>query len=365
MLALFACAPAFQPSVTLSDPKGDDYGPGEYRYPSDRLHAPGSYDLIQVKAGADQKEVIVQVEIRGSFQSAAGQDAGRYNSTKGLPPSARPTDGTEGYTLQNIEIYLDIDEDPSTGEHRALPGRGVTLINGWEKAIWLSPNPLRARTELARREPNLAKRVIIPTKLSTRGHTLEARFALSELGEVPKASWGYTVFLTGAVSDDSYGGKDGFFVRAVSATADNDTFKGQGVPVIDVWVPKEGKPSQEELLQKKAPSLPSRRGDGSLVKAKEQPEPLALPESAPSSQPTTQKSPESTPTQKQTTIVDHKGVIVTLKAIPGVSVGNLGELVGHPGVYLVITDILGEIMLAKLLQPEAEALLQPGARINF
>ena len=369
MLAISAaCAPAFSPLVTLSDATNDDYGPGSYKYPADRVHAPGSYDLTQVRLGADEQEVIVQVEIRGWFGSREGQDAGRYNTTRGLPPSAR-TNEDSGFTLQNIEIYIDTDADPSTGFHQTLPGRKVNLVSGWERAIWLSPTPLRARTELARRDPTLADRVIIPTQLYAKNHTLEARFLLQELPSRPSKDWVYTVLLSGAVSEDAFGGKENFFIRPLSRVADESTFTGSGAPILDLWVPAGAAPTQEVLLQNQTPTIPGRSGAGVAATAKKAPAstpsaPASLP---PKSQPTSQ--PNSQPSSQPgllATVIDAKGALLSLQ-IPagGVRVGQLGELVSRPGVYVIVTEILGELCLAKLLQGDTTQAPIVGEKIRF
>jgi hypothetical protein len=357
---LFACAPAFLPTVTLSDATHDDYGPGSYKYPADRVHAPGSYDLTEVRLGANAQEVIVQVDIRGWFGSKEGQDAGRYNTTRGLPPNARANEDS-GFHLQNIEIYIDTDANPNTGSHQTLPGRKATLTSGWEQAIWLSPTPLRARTELARRDPTQAAHVIIPTQLFAKNHTLEARFSRKEMPAQPSKDWLYTVLLSGAVSEDAFGGKENFFIRPVSMVADESTFTGGGAPILDVWVPVGATPTQEALLQNKTPTLPGRSGIGVVINtpksASQAPSSLAtLP---PNSQP-------SSNTSSLATIIDAKGAIISLQTpAGGLRVGQLGELVSRPGVYVIVTDVLGELCLARLVQAEAAQDIVIGGKLRF
>lgn len=388
-LLVASCVAQVTPRVTLEDPRGDDYGPGSFRYPLDRIHSPGAYDLTRVSFGVDRDEVVLVVEIRGSFLVAEGADAARYNALSGAPPSVRPTEETAGgLALQNIEIYIDLDGDPTTGEHRALPGRGVIIASGWERAIWLCPRPLRARTELARRDPEMARNVLIPTALSARGRTLEARFPVSELGKEPSPAWGYTVLVTGAISENTFGNKDlPLFVRPVRMAPDAESFGGGAVgapPIIDLWVPEGAKPSQEELLSSASPTIPGRSGDGALVRAAppEAP-PRKTPLASATPAPTSNVSPlpesqapksalaESQPTSLEAgdmllaKVIERREDIVTLKIPAGLSPGRIGELSGNPDILVILTEVFGEIGIARVLRSEQREAIVPGAEVLF
>lgn len=354
LVGAFGCAPAFQPSVILDDPRGDDYGPGDYRYPRDSVHAPGSYDLTRVALGLEGEDVVIQVQLRASFEVSAGQDASRNTANRALPIAARGA-SIEGLALQNIEIYLDTDANPATGERRALPGRGVSLAAGWERAVWICPRPARARAELARRDAALAERVIVPDLVVVRGRTLTARIPKAVLGE-PDPSWGYAVLLTGAFSDDAYAGKDGpLLARAVLPNPDADAFQGKGPPVIDLWVPPGASPTQEELLRQSSQRpLAVRRGDGSLppviaarpVIAPPATAPVVLPASAPASAPASQPSAG----EVLAAVLDQQGDIVTLQTAPGaLRPGSLGTVPGEAAPAVVVTEVFGEVALARVL----------------
>ena len=66
------------------------------------------------------------------------------------------------------------------------------------------------------------------------------------------------------------------------------------------------------------------------------------------------------------TIIDLKGATLSLQIPVGrVRVGQLGELVNHPGVYVIVTEVFGELCLAKLAQSEAAQYFVVGAQLRF
>jgi hypothetical protein len=430
LISLFcaACAPAFVPLVTLEDPRGDDHGPGSYRYPQDRLHAPGSYDLTRVSLAIDGEDVVIRVEVSGSFEVALGQDAGRNNANRALPLSARaaaPSDG--GLVLQNIELYLDTDANPQTGERRVLPGRGVELSSGWERAVWICPRPQRARAALERRDPALSGRVLVADSVLVRGRVLTARVPRALLGD-PSPQWGFVVLMMGALPDDALNGKDGpLLVRPVLVTPDADAFQGDGPPVIDLWVPAKASPSQEELLRASRRVVPSRHGDGALAslagEKKNAPEKFSASEAKPTQDAASEAKPtqdlasgpkatgDLSPTGKGQNpappretengaaqegskgaggasaktgetgagagsqpsaavgdvlaeVIEEREGVLSLKAPAGaLEKGRLGAVEGQPGLLLVVTDSFGELYLARRLAPGP--VLSSGSRVRF
>ncbi len=39
-------------TITLTDPTGDDNGPGAYIYPTDAVYSPGSFDLTELEVNS-------------------------------------------------------------------------------------------------------------------------------------------------------------------------------------------------------------------------------------------------------------------------------------------------------------------------
>ena len=54
--------------VTLTDPVGDDYGPGEYVYPYDPAFTPGSFDITRFRAYDQGSNVRFEIEIDGDLE---------------------------------------------------------------------------------------------------------------------------------------------------------------------------------------------------------------------------------------------------------------------------------------------------------
>lgn len=109
----------------MSDPSGDDNGPGTYTYPQDPIFKPGDFDLKKVEIYKDDTWL--------SFKVFLGHIANGWNSPIGI-------------SVQTIDIYLRSADEPGKGssgkparDNRALPGRYVLFQPGneWDHAIWV------------------------------------------------------------------------------------------------------------------------------------------------------------------------------------------------------------------------------------
>src|SRR3954467_10134983 len=66
LFALAAAASAQQ--VTFKDPTGDDNGPGKYKYPTDTVYKPGSFDLTQFTAKKSGDKVDFEVTLNSNLE---------------------------------------------------------------------------------------------------------------------------------------------------------------------------------------------------------------------------------------------------------------------------------------------------------
>ncbi len=81
---------------SLTDMVGDDYGPGYYRYPTDPVFLPGSFDITSLDVMLEKNEkLIFTIGVRGGLHS--------------------PWGGITGYSLQAVDIYIDTDGEPGAG----------------------------------------------------------------------------------------------------------------------------------------------------------------------------------------------------------------------------------------------------------
>ena len=62
--------------VTFQDPTGDDFGPGTYKYPTDTVYKPGSFDLtgfsLKVKGDKATIEVTVNSNLEDPWRMGSG-----------------------------------------------------------------------------------------------------------------------------------------------------------------------------------------------------------------------------------------------------------------------------------------------------
>lgn len=283
------------PLFTLEDPRGDDHGDGELRYPlRDDLPA-GSMDVL-------------------SFRAWPESEGTRFEATfaRPIPVPQRRTVDSAGTTLAdqaklgfytfNLDVYVDEDRQEGSGQTDTLPGRNLALTPGsaWEKAIVLTPRPYEARDVLrklwrdaavaeAQRqqgsvsesavraletqvEQRMETRVFFPTRVRVFGPTVSFFVPNSFLGGPAQASWGYAVAVTGATLEQRvelpslFGGvtaprPQGLMVLDIAPGVSKERFGGGRVgasaqsPVVDLLVPEGVR--QEDVLGASAPGWPA------------------------------------------------------------------------------------------------------------
>ena len=102
--------------LAVSDPEGDDHGPGHYTYPKDGVFSPGNFDILAFQVADSNEHIIFKFNLRG--------------------PVDNPWGSPNGLSLQTIDIYIDKDGD-GQGGLALLPGRNLSLAEGeaWDYAI--------------------------------------------------------------------------------------------------------------------------------------------------------------------------------------------------------------------------------------
>ncbi len=105
--------------LDVSDPTGDDHGPGGYRYATDAVFGPGSYDLTRFQVGTENDNLVATFEV--------------------VAPIGNPWGSPRSFSIQTFDIYIDTDPGASTGSRILIPGRNAALEqgNGWEYGITL------------------------------------------------------------------------------------------------------------------------------------------------------------------------------------------------------------------------------------
>lgn len=291
-----AAAPAFSADdklFVLTDPEKDDHGNGDLRYPlrSQNDLIPGHLDILSFSARNTPEGTFFEVTFARAPQKTERRpidDGGTM-----LTDVARL-----GFYTFNVDVYIDLDGKPGSGNTRMLPGRNVEVdpASGWERAVCLTPLPEQAGTLLRRTyaeaERNDAKEtrtetglltaeqktqikeavghqvsesVYFPTLVEVRGRLVRFFVPATFLGGPAKADWGYVVASSGAAVTGRYDlGKlaglkkdapmDPLFIMRAAPGRTESTFGGADEDdpfppaLVDVIVPA-GTETQEKLLR--------------------------------------------------------------------------------------------------------------------
>ena len=229
-----------QGAVKISDPTGDDDGPGTYTYPTDAVYKAGSFDVteFQVATSGDQVElkVTVRARIEDPWDSAAW--------------------GGNGFSVQMVFVHLDTDHAKGSGVVQGLPGTNVRFAEdeAWDRVVVISPQgPTRVNSEIDQKCPQWKDRIVVPRITRASGKTLTAVVDAKALG-TPQQGWGYQVLMQ---SNEGFPAKTDLLTRKVNEFEGQHRFGGgsdfdNDPHVMDILVPPGGdaKAKQHEILGK-------------------------------------------------------------------------------------------------------------------
>jgi hypothetical protein len=292
LLAVLGLLGATSPSVArepvlfrVSDARGDDHGAGSLVYPRRDDLGPGDLDLVELSARREGDGTRFEATFARPIASPAGRVADLSGAS--LESIARL-----GFYTFNLDLYVDQDRLPASGDTTMLPGRGASVDAAWawETMVCLTPRPLEAGRKMrgrlldaarARRlaeagrvdpseEPALAgeaealldARYFFPTQVRVRGRTVSLYVPDAFFQGAASPDWGYTVVVTGAQPLDRVDVKamiglgkranEGLFVIPVTELPSGETFGGAPPaddlfpPIVDLLQPRPGE--QEALL---------------------------------------------------------------------------------------------------------------------
>ncbi|MCU0968051.1 MAG: hypothetical protein MUF03_04375 [Rubrivivax sp.] len=193
LLALASAASA--QTVTFSDPRGDDKGPGNYTYPTDGVYKAGSFDLTKLTVTQSNTDVNFQVEVASNLEDPWGMGV--------------------GFAVQMIFVF--IDTGPG-GHTETPPGLNVKFAPGneWDKVVVLSPQKkARVTAEAESKAPKFAKDIVVPNLTRGRGRVISGAVPSTELraaqGDVEK--WRYQVVVQ---SNEGFPAATDFLTRKVN-----------------------------------------------------------------------------------------------------------------------------------------------------
>ncbi len=221
-LLLVSALPVFgaEKIFTLSDPRGDDYGDGKLLYPKREDMGKGDLDIISFSVHEEGGDAVFEAVFARSITKTWRRTIDDIGQT--LDQVAR-----YGFYTFNIDVYIDTDRKPASGNTTTLPGRKAEIdpAFAWEKAICLTPRPNEA-VEVLKKMKNreerenlqgekggrltpeekaavkkevtfeVEKTIHFPTRVQVGGPTVKFRVPLLFLGGQVSKDWAYIVFVT-------------------------------------------------------------------------------------------------------------------------------------------------------------------------
>ncbi len=162
--------------VEISDPKNDDFGPGEYVYPTDAVYTPGSFDLTKFK-----------FEVKG--------DNAEIDCTMGAKLED-PWRMGGGFSVQMIFVLID---NAPGGFTETPPGLNVAVdeSTAWDVCVVLSPQTMaRVQQEVDAKAGAMASSIIVPGRVRGKRSSINAKFKAETLGGTGDPSeWKYQVLV--------------------------------------------------------------------------------------------------------------------------------------------------------------------------
>ncbi len=195
--------------IVLEDPSGDDNGPGTYTYPTDKVYAPGSFDLkkLEVVPQGDTTELrlTVNAKIEDPWDSKAW--------------------GGNGFSVQMAFIHI----KTSSGAGASTEGLAGTNVRfaadqGWDRVVIISPQgPTRVNSEIDQKAAHLKDKIIVPKTTRVSGRTIVAVVNTADLGGTPSRSWGYQALVQ---SNEGFPAKTDLLTRKVNEFEGQHRFGG-------------------------------------------------------------------------------------------------------------------------------------------
>lgn len=197
-------------AIVLSDPTGDDNGPGTYTYPTGAEYKAGAFDLTEFQVVPMGDTVEFRVSVASRIED---------------PWDSRAWGGN-GFSVQMAIIHLDTDHLAGSGVVEGLPGTNVRFRpeEAWDRVVLISPQgPARVNSEIDTKAPQWKDRIIVPRLTRASGRTLTAVVDAAALGGPPLRTWGYQVLMQ---SNEGFPDKGDLLTRKVNEFEGQHRFGG-------------------------------------------------------------------------------------------------------------------------------------------
>jgi carbohydrate-binding DOMON domain-containing protein len=201
-------------ALEVTDPTGDDHGPGAYTYPTDPVFGAGAYDLTAFSVGESGDDLVFSFEVATTIQN--------------------PWDSPIGLSVQTFDVYVDTDPGAATGARLFLPGRNASWVEGggWERALtiegWQSALYEAAPDGTNEVTQPTFKVLVFPDKGRVVARLPRALFPNGDLG-----SWEYAVAL---LSQEGFPSSGVRRVRDVESTASQYRLGGGSAAINDTRI---------------------------------------------------------------------------------------------------------------------------------
>jgi carbohydrate-binding DOMON domain-containing protein len=206
LFTVLVAGAALGQEVSFKDPSGDDKGPGNYVYPTDKVYTAGSFDLTEFKMKVSGDKADFSVSIGGKLEDPWGMGG--------------------GFATQMVFIFIDTDNKEGSGFTKALPGLNVAFApaDAWDRCVILSPQPQQRVVSEAETKAGWAKgAVVVPLRTRGAGRTISGSVALKDLGAGDPAKWGYQVVVQ---SNEGFPDKADLLTRKVNEFEGQHRFGG-------------------------------------------------------------------------------------------------------------------------------------------
>lgn len=196
--------------IELTDPAGDDWGDGSLIYPTRNDYAKGDLDLRKLKIRRDDGGFWFDAEFANPIRDPS-------LATTGVGPESIAASARRGFYSFNIDIYVDMDRKPGSGNQFTLPGRKVRIAPAyaWERAVILTPRPETMRSELldalsrqfpdrttAEAEASIDLSIFFAKRVRIRGRTVSFFVPKEFFAGSDGTDWAITALITGAKAFD-------------------------------------------------------------------------------------------------------------------------------------------------------------------